>query len=1162
MESAWTEVHQLCDTNPSKIAPVSALCWDPYQELLWVGNDSGRVTSYYGKGMQRYTSYKTHIDQQVRQIRVVERGVISLTHNSLQMRDRQGQVRWTIREHEHMKDLHCMTTTTLMNGELLVAGQQDHILVVNAARGAVTKSVSGASNIVVMRHLPRAVCCGGMLGEVTMRDTRTMKVEQRIQAHTATLSDLDISGNLLLTCGFSQRQSSLVMDPLVKVYDIRMAVRSLAPIPFPSGPMFLKMHPTLSSTCLIASQTGQFQVCDVSSLSMGALAPSSQFYQVQTSSYITAMDISSSGQTLAIGDGNSFVYQYADRENYTMNPYSVPVVTPDPSPAPNVTITENSPLSAVGMPYYTDRLLSAWTHPSVYDVGYPAPVIDDDMLKSMKTIDFVGYAPNPGNMLRNQVPRRKKQAVKRDIPKFRSEQERELLSARGILDDDVDMMHSGRRSSSVGDIQLDPQCINMPHHYRQVEIQYSKFGVDDFDFGYYNQTIYGGLETNIRNSYCNSLLQVLYFILPLRYVAKCHIGLACEKENCLLCELGFLFRMLEDSKGQNCQATNFLKAFSTIPQASALGLFEPESPTPNISYAMLMQNFTRFILEQLHQEASTNENPTILTTAAETDDTSAPVPSTIQQLFGLRTSNQTKCTTCNNEATRVTYPFVVDLLYPKKPKKRSFTSVLKGSMHRETQTKAWCAKCAKYQPTTTKKIIKGLPGTLFINSGASSNDDMTIWRQNGPNANASPASHHDSGDSPSENTSSWVPERIGIRINGSDLLIKAIPVDAAIPTEFQGPAEVCAIYQLTSSILQAQAEDEHPHLVAQIKIPDSERETYTNETGVAEEERKKSPWYLFNDFLVKRIRPEEVASFKGNWKVPSVLQYTRVDVNELLDLSTIPSTVDYSILFETKSIAKHVPEKLSYEPLTHDEMPKPGTLVAIDSEFVALKQEETEIRSDGTKSLIRPSTLSLARLSIVRGEDGDKEGQPFIDDYILTSEPVVDYLTEFSGIEADDLDPNTSQRTLVHLKVAYKKIRLLVDLGCVFIGHGLKKDFRIINILVPPEQIIDTVDIYHIRNRHRKISLRFLAWHLLDQEIQSEGHDSIVDAQTALVLYKKYLEFCKDRSFGRVLEGVYEAGHKSNWLKGPKETPVQRSAPPTPQSSADSPALFNSRWAL
>ena len=60
-------------------------------------------------------------------------------------------------------------------------------------------------------------------------------------------------------------------------------------------------------------------------------------------------------------------------------------------------------------------------------------------------------------------------------------------------------------------------------------------------------------------------------------------------------------------------------------------------------------------------------------------------------------------------------------------------------------------------------------------------------------------------------------------------------------------------------------------------------------------------------------------------------------------------------------------------------------------------QEETEYRSDGTKKVLRPARLSLARVSVLRG-DGPMEGVPFVDDHIHTSEEIVDYLTEFSGV--------------------------------------------------------------------------------------------------------------------------------------------------------------------
>lgn len=81
---------------------------------------------------------------------------------------------------------------------------------------------------------------------------------------------------------------------------------------------------------------------------------------------------------------------------------------------------------------------------------------------------------------------------------------------------------------------------------------------------YYNKTQYSGLETHITNSYLNPLLQLFKYIPLFRNLALHHTASSCLAESCLLCELGFLFDMLEKAEGQKCHATNFLKAFSSL----------------------------------------------------------------------------------------------------------------------------------------------------------------------------------------------------------------------------------------------------------------------------------------------------------------------------------------------------------------------------------------------------------------------------------------------------------------------------------------------------------------------------------------------------------------------------------------------------------------------
>ncbi|CAJ0827215.1 6249_t:CDS:10 [Entrophospora sp. SA101] len=1017
----WLQLRTICDPALSEAPAITTLAFDPYQELLWAGNDKGQVTSYFGGEMNRYTSFRAHLND-VRQLLVSDRGVISLSSDTVKMVSRRGLVKWSI-SYEDTTDLHCMSYTTMPHTEILAAGKQQNILVINVARGTVVKKVESESEIVVMKK-SRLVCCGASSGEVTLRDPRTFKVEHRIQAHTGAISDIDTSGNLLLTCGFSSRHGNLVIDPLVKVYDIR-TMRPLVPIPFPSGPYFLKMHPKLSTTAFMVSRTGQFHVCDIGNNS------AIHFYQANTTSFVNAIDISTSGEMLSFGDSASFIHLWCDREDSKINAFSNPIELPAvPTPPPNIDISENDSLSLIGIPYYREPLLSVWPSNMLFEVGQPPPKIDTDILNNMKMIDFVGYAPNPGNKKRNQA---------------------------SLFDDET---------------ELDATSTRMPKYYKRVEIKYSRFGVEDFDFEFYNKTHYAGLETHIANSYCNPLLQVLFFTPVLRSITNSHIGTACPKENCLCCELGFLFRMLENARGRNCQASNFLKAFSTIPQALALGLFEPDEPDEKTPYSMLIQNFNRFILEQLHQECNSENNIRILK--------SLPLEQThlsmIQQLFGMHMDFISKCQ-CETVTRRLTTPFVVDLQhYIKHNSKgnkesfgKSFVDILCRSIKREMQPKAWCNNCQQYVPTIAKKIPKGLPPVLTVNCGVGNSVPVEFWRI-------------------IEGNKSWLPKRLSMKIDDDDLIIKELTTDAVVDVNSTG----------------IKVEKEMPHLVAFVKDPSS-----------------KSPWYLFNDFLVKNVKEQEC---------PVLLYFSRIDINDLMDTSALPSEIDKTILFKDISIAKHRLKKKSSQLLTPEELPQPGTLVAIDAEFVALNREETEIRSDGTKSVIRPSRLSLARVSVLRCE-GSKEGIPFIDDYIATLEPVVDYLTEYSGIQ--DLDPNTSKHTLVPLKVAYKKLRLLLDLGCIFVGHGLKKDFRIINILVPPQQVIDTVDIFHIKNRQRKISLRFLAWYLLNQDIQTEAHDSIEDARTALLIYKKYLQFKSEGKFGEVLEDIYNEGRKYNWKPTP-----------------------------
>jgi PAB-dependent poly(A)-specific ribonuclease subunit 2 len=286
------------------------------------------------------------------------------------------------------------------------------------------------------------------------------------------------------------------------------------------------------------------------------------------------------------------------------------------------------------------------------------------------------YVTNyPKKTHRNQIIRTRSvddPAAAIAAPKFLSEKARES-SKNGESGD--------RRISDAirafNDIALDGSTKqDVPIIYRNVEIKYSKFGVDDFDFEYYNRTKFSGLETHIANSYANPLLQVFRFTPVIRNLALHHTASVCLYDSCLLCELGFLIDMLEKAGGQNCQATNFLKTFTSLPAAISLNL--PEERSPNTPLTVMIQAVNRFLLEKFSTDYRVIEPGTRL----------------MDQALATNMTATIRCVQCTHEHIRSEDLYHHELIYPAKSMaqgmqraRHTFSQVLKASVERQEQTR-------------------------------------------------------------------------------------------------------------------------------------------------------------------------------------------------------------------------------------------------------------------------------------------------------------------------------------------------------------------------------------------------------------------------------------------------------------------------------------------
>lgn len=191
--------------------------------------------------------------------------------------------------------------------------------------------------------------------------------------------------------------------------------------------------------------------------------------------------------------------------------------------------------------------------------------------------------------------------------------------------------------------------------------------------------------------------------------------------------MGFLFDMLEKAAGQNCQATNFLKIFSSISHTTSLGLLEENNANRALSW--MIQATHRYLLDKV---------------CADYRQTSPSAPK-MDQVLATVSLNTIRCAHCSNETVRHGGSYLYELIYPQRKAGNSrsptFSQVLKASVERQDLTRGWCDRCKRYQHLSTRKVVQAVPPVLAINT-AIRDEARQYWAREG-----------------------WLPSEIGIIID-------------------------------------------------------------------------------------------------------------------------------------------------------------------------------------------------------------------------------------------------------------------------------------------------------------------------------------------------------------------------------------------------------------
>lgn len=190
-------------------------------------------------------------------------------------------------------------------------------------------------------HLRRGgqyICAATTSGKVHLLNAQDLSLQKEFSAHNGSINDMDANHDFLVTCGWSPRQNyGNMLDPMAKVFDLKN-LRPYNPIVFHPGAAFVRMHPRMNTTAVVAGQHGQMQVVDITN----PASVSVRHMNIHEESRLTGLDFSSSGNVMIFSDSMCALLMWGHPSKMNITDLITPLEFADSTPSEQQMMDLNS----------------------------------------------------------------------------------------------------------------------------------------------------------------------------------------------------------------------------------------------------------------------------------------------------------------------------------------------------------------------------------------------------------------------------------------------------------------------------------------------------------------------------------------------------------------------------------------------------------------------------------------------------------------------------------------------------------------------------------------------------------------------------------------------------------------------------------------------------